>query len=826
MLLKDLRVSFRTLAGNPGFTAVALLSLALGTGANTAIFSVLDALVFRTLPVDKPQELVVFGDARGAGLQSAFPNGPTGLYSLDFLDTLKASQKAFSSTAAMSSLIVEAHGRFASASAMEPLQIRIVSDSYFPMLGVQPAAGRFFAPHTKEAVLSHAYWQRRFAGDPAVIGRTVAINGQAYTLTGVAARGFTGTVVGESPDLWTDLDTQTHLQSWIGDRREPLSQSLWLLARLAPGVTLASAQSQVDVVYRHWLERVAGTSPERIAAIPRARAELNDASRGSSRLRRQYSEPLRIVFAMVGLILLIASANIANLLLARISSREREMAVRAAMGATRGRLVAQLLTESVLLSILGGTLGLVLAWWAAPYMVSLVSADPAGVALDVSPSGTVLLFHAGLCLATGLLFGMWPALRLSRSPGAMSQQQGNKGAVGAHASASVSGRLLVVAQVALAMVLTAGAGWFLRTLDHLQRADPGFDTQSTLFIGLDAAASGIAEAEQVRQSQRIEDKLNALPGVAAAAYTMVHYDAGRWTSRAWPEGVARDRSLDANRYDGNRVSIRYFEAMGMRLLQGRVFTSFDTPDAERVAVLSETAARRMYPGQSAVGRLLYTGAANDSAIRIAGVVSDAKIENPRETFDGMIFLHNAQDRDGYQDIVVRASPGVNPGDLLPRIREVIRGENASIAITETTTMGDLVRRSLTQERMLSKLASMFGILALTLAAVGIYGVLAYSVARRTAEIGVRMALGATPSTVVRMVLVESLSMAAIGVAVGIPAVLLAGRLVASQLYGLTPADPWTLGVSAAILLGSAMAAGAAPSIRASRMDPVRALRDV
>ncbi|BDC52895.1 hypothetical protein F183_A52100 [Bryobacterales bacterium F-183] len=823
MLFQDLRVSLRTLASNPGFTLVALVSLALGTGANTAIFSVLDALVFRTLPVEKPQELVVFGDTRGAGLFGGFPNGRSVLYSRDFFDHLNATQKIFSGTAAIASLTAEAHGRFTSNAALEPMQIRIVSDSYFPLLGIRPAAGRFFTggKTANEAVMSYAYWQRRFAGDPNVVGRSVAINGQAYTITGVASRGFAGTVVGESPDFWTPLESQAQLQPWTGNSRDALAQSLWLIARLAPGVTIGSAQPQVDVIYRQWLERVAGTSPERIAAIPRAKAELNEASRGTSLLRRQYSEPLHILLAMVGLILLIASANIANLLLARVSARQREASVRIALGATRGRLIAQLLTESVVLSCLGGVLGLVLAVWAAPYLVSLVSSDPRGVQLDVGLQPLVLGFHVALCLVTGLLFGWWPALRLSRTPASL--QAEGKGTV-ANAN-SLSGRMLVVAQVALALVLTAGAGWFFQTLQRLEQTNPGFDTQSTLFVGLDSNATGLPESEQLRQSERIEAKLNTLPGVAAASYTMVHYDAGRWGAPAWPQGVPRDRNSNTQRYDGNRVGLRYFEVTGMRLLAGRLFSSFDSPQAERVVVLSETAAKRLYPAGNAVGQLVYLSRESSSAHRIIGIVSDAKIENPRETFGGMIFQYNAQQQDGYSDLLVRAAAGVQPESLIPQVRNLLRQENPNLAITEITTMGELFRRSLTQERMLAKLAFWFGVLALTLAAVGIYGVLAYSVARRTAEIGVRMALGATPATVVRMVLLESLAMSLIGVAAGMPAVWGAGRLVQTQLYGLTPADPLVLGASISILLFSAVLAALVPSLRASRMDPLGALRN-
>lgn len=829
--LKDLRVSLRTLRSNPGFALVALLSLGLGIGANTAIFSVMDALLYRSLPVSHPEELVFFGDGRAAGVGGGFPDRPPRLFSLDFYKHLTASQKVFTSAAAVSSLRADAHGRIAGAAAgtgLEPIQIRLVSGNYFNLLGVNAAAGRVFSLEDDVKpgghpllVMSHTYWQKRFGGDPQAVGRTIAVNGTVYTLIGAASKGFTGTIVGESPDLWAPLSMHPQLQAWINNAQEPLTQFTWIIGRLAPGVTRSEALAQSNVLYRQWLEKAAGPAPsqEQRDAMPKARIEFNDAARGASQLRRQYAEPLQILMAMVGIVLLIASANVANLLLARISARQREIAVRIALGATRLRLMSQLLTESVLMSFLGGAVGLILAWWSAPFLVAMVSSEPRALALDVSPQPTVLLFTFALCLLTGLVSGVGPSWRMTRGSQGIPGLQEGKGTVQS-GSRGLAGRLLVVAQVAMAMVLTAGAGWFIQTLQKIRATDPGFETERVLLVQLDPEASGLQDKALQQLAKRLEERIIALPGVRSASYTALRFDGGRWGTQVWKEGVERT-SKNGLAFDGNVVGATYFDTMGMQIRQGRGFSPTDQPKSEIVAVINETMARKLFPEGSPVGHVFTFN--RDENVRIAGVVSDAKIQNPREETNGMFFLYNSQRKDGYQDIVVRASG--NPAELAPRLRALIQSEEPNLAIVEITTLGELVERSLTQEKLLSKLAALFGGLALLLSAIGIYGVLAYAVARRTNEIGVRMALGASPGDVLTMVLRESLLVVGIGALLGIPATIAMGRLVATQLYGLTPNDPWTIAGSAAVLVLTAVAASAIPSNRAARLDPLTALRE-
>jgi len=833
-LLQDLRVSWRTLRTNPGFTLVAVLSLGLGIGANTAIFSVMEALILRSLPVHAPQELVSLSDARSAGLTAGWPEGEARLYSRDFFKYLNDNQKVFAGTAAISSLRVDVHARIGGGalSGVEPLQVRLVSGGYFGMLGVKPAMGRLFdslddiltAGHP-ELVMSHDFWQRRFGADRGVVGKTIAINGTAYTVIGIAAPGFQGTVVGESPDLWAPLSMQRQLQSWINSPNEALTQFLWITARRANGIRNNEAEAHVNLLYRQWLEKVAGSSPsaEQREIIQRAFVKLTDATRGTSQIRRQYTEPLNILLAMVGLVLLIASANVANLLLARISARQREISVRIALGATRGRLISQLLTESVMLALLGGAAGLILAWWAAPVLVSLVSSEPRATVLDVSPQPAVMGFTFALCLLTGILFGIGPALRMTRATEGieLAGLREGKGASSAITSGKAwAGKALVAAQVALAMVLTAGAGWFIQTLHKLRQTDTGFETERVLLVQLDPEASGLDEQAQLRLGQRVEERVSSMPGVSSASYTMVRFDGGRWVTRLWPEGTERTRNNGLS-YDGNVVGARYFETMGMQVRQGRVFTPADNPKSEPVAVINEALARRLYPNGDAVGRVIHTR--EEKPFRIVGVVSNAKLQSVREEATGAFYLYNAQRQNGYQDIVVRSSG--NPSELIPRLRAEIQSENPNLAIVEITALGEIVDRSLTEEKMLSKLAFLFGGLALLLSAVGIYGVLAYSVSRRTNEIGVRMAIGAAPGDVLRMVLRESLHVVGLGALVGIPFTLGAAKLVQSKLYGVTAHDPWTIAGALAVMILTASAASLIPSARAARLDPLIALRE-
>ncbi len=830
--LHDFRFALRRWRNHPGFIGVALLSLALGIGANTSIFSLMDALMLRQLPVRQPNQLRLLGPNRMAGTYTGFPGGEADLYSQPFLGRVRAQNQVFSDVAGVESMRADVHGRFAGDNnEPEPLKIRLVSGSYFSLLGVGPAAGRVLTLEDDQkpdanpvAVMSYAFWQRRFSREASVIGKALTFNGASYNIIGVAAREFSGTIVDESPDLWIPLSMQAQVQPWLDDPRGNLMQTLWLIGRLKPGVSQAAAQTNANVVYQQWLHEVAGASPSalRVEDMRKARIQLYPAATGSSDLRRQFSDPLRILMVLVGLVLLIACVNIANLLLAQATGRQREIAVRLALGADRGRLMGQLLSESLLLAFVGGALGVLIAWWGGQLLLALVQNGPDKAPLEVGPNGHVLLFTFGLSLATGLFFGLAPALRMTRVDVAPSLKEG-KGTARSQ-SRSRFGQSLVAGQVALALFLMIGAGLFVRTLEKLEQTNTGFDRTRTILLQIDSDASNAKGSALVALRRRVEERIRALPGVKAASYSMLTYNQGQWFTSLWPDNVQRLESTAVS-VDGNRVGPEYFSALGVPMVMGRSFEPQDTPQSAKVAMVNEALAKKLYPGQSPIGRRLIRGLEKPDEYEIVGVVKDAKYLSLREKTKPMFFVDTNQEKvpDAYNDLVVRVQG--RPEAFMTEIRAAIRSEDPNLAVWEMMTLGEAVERSLGREKLLAKLAGFFGVLALLLASIGLYGVMAYSVARRTNEIGIRMALGAQPGAVLSMVLRESVVVVAVGFAAGIPAALACGRYISSQLYGVESNDASTIAVSAAILLVVALAASFLPARRAALLDPLTALRE-
>ncbi len=778
---QDLRFSLRLLRRNPGFTTVVVVCLALGIGANSAIFSVMDALMLRLLPVKNPEQLVLLGEGHASGVNDGFPHSEPDLFSRSFYGEIRAKSDVFSDVAAVESMAAEVHARFGGAGAdLEPVKIRLVSGNYFAMLGVQAAAGRTLTLEDDRtpggapfAVMRYAYWKRRFAQDPAVIGRTLSFNGTAFTIVGVAAPEFFGTEVGSPPDFWIPLAMQAQVQPWLDDPFRALTQSLWLIGRMKPGVSVGAAQANTNMRFQQWLREFAGSPPsaERIEDMRNARVKLTEAARGISRLRREFSRPLQILMVLVGLVLLIACANIANLLLARAAGRQREMAVRIALGAQRGRLMVQLFSESLFLGLMGGVLGLAVSVGGAQLLLAMVSTGPNPVPLDVGPSGRVLLFTFALSLVTGLIFGTIPSLRMTKADAGPALQEG-KGLARTQSHGRL-GQLLVAGQVALAFFLVIGAGLFVRTLEKLEQTNTGFEKNRVLLLHLDSNSTNAKGPALRALYRRLEDRIRALPGVQAVSFSEVTFNEGHWMSSVWRQGVPHTEA-NAKSFNGDHVGAQYFEVLGLPILSGRGFGPQDTLQSQRVAVVNETFARSLFPNESPLGR--YFSLEDGSNFEIAGVVKDAKYESIREKPRGAFFLCNDQDRDldGFSDLVVRARR--RPESLIGEIRTAIRGENPNLAISNVTTLAEEVDRSLGEANLLAKLAAFFGVLALLLASLGLYGVIAYSVVRRTNEIGIRMALGARPASILREMLRESLAMAALGLALGLPAALACGRL--------------------------------------------------
>ena len=824
----NLRFILRQFWKSPGFTCVAVLSLALGIGANTAIFSVMDALLLRKLPVKQADELVFFGNGISGGIFNPFPNGNnTDLYSVPFFREVQRDNTVFAGVAAVESMPAEPHARIANAADVEALSIRLVSGNFFELLGVEAALGRVLTPEDDVkpgahpvVVLSDAFWQRRFARDPKVIGRTFSFNGMVFTIVGVGARNFAGTNVGESADAWIPLSMFAQSMPWVQAPWEPLSQSLWLIGRLRTGVGIETAQTNANLIFQQWLHQVAGPSPsrERLADMRKARFQLTPAAYGMSRMRRQYELALRILMVLVGIVLLSACSNVASLMLARGESRRREVAVRLALGASRRKLASQFLVESLLLGLASGCFGLLIAWWGGELLLSMVSREQ--VALAVGPNLRVVLFTVGLSVLTGLLFGLAPALRMTRVELGPALKEG-KGT----ASASPRNRVamgLVAGQVALALFLTISAGLFIATFGNLERMDPGFDKGHVVAIGLDTNWNSLNHAAWLNVSRRLEARVKSLPGVESASFALVTFNSGSWRSPMWPAGVEHTRANQRD-FQGNRVGAEYFRTMGMPIVAGRGFSERDTNQSQHVAIVNQTLAHEMYGDEPALGKRFSFGGRDKYDFEIVGVVKDARYNSLREKAQGMWFLYAEQEPELAETLVVRTIG--NPAALMASLRGAIRAEAPNIAVGEMSTLDTMVKDSINRESLLARLASVFGALALSLASIGLYGVMAYSVARRTNEIGIRMALGAQPGSVLAMVLRESFVVVGVGLVVGIPTALACGRFIENQLFGLAPNDPVMIAGATVLLMAVALIASFVPARRAAMLDPLAALRE-
>ena len=828
-LYYDLRFAIRSLRHNPGLAIVASLSLALGIGANTAIFSVTDALMLRSLPVADPGRLVLFGEGRMSGVTDDFPHRSQELFSRPFYQELQKKHDIFSDVAAVESMSGDVHARFSGANTeLEPVKMQLVSGNYFTMLHVQAAAGRIVTPEEDRKaggalvlVMRYGYWQQRFNRNPAIIGQSLFLNGAVFTIVGVAAPEFFGTEVGRAPDLWTPLTAQPQVQPWLNNPFNEQTQSLWLIGRMQTGVKIPQAEAYVNVEFQHWLHKLAGSFPsaERIADMQKAHVKLTSAARGTSRLRREFSRPLQILMVLVGLVLLIACANVANLLLAQAGARRREIAVRVAIGAQRKRLISQLLSESLLLATIGGSLGLLLAIGGGHLLLAMVSRGPTPVPLNVGLSVSMFSFTIVVSLLTGLLFGIAPALRMSTGQTGSALREG-KGLTRSQSQCRL-GSLLVAGQVSLAFLLLIGAALFVTTFRNLEHANTGFEKDRVLLVQINSDSVKAQGPTLMNLYRRLEARIQSLPGVGAASFSMMAFDEGQWNSPVWPKGFSHTET-HARSFSGNRVGAQYFEAMKTPIVAGRAFGPQDTPKSQAVAIINQTMARDLFPNGSALSQHFSLGENDD--FEVVGVVRDAKYQSVRESPVGMFFVYNGQELspDGFNDLVVRAQ--AKPTALIGEIRAAIRAENPNLAVGSAVTLADVVDHSLAEEKLLADLAGFFGVLALLLSSMGLYGVISYSVASRTHEIGIRMALGALPKRVLGQILRESLALVALGLTAGIPAALACGRVVSSQLYGVKAHNPMLMIGTAMVLVATALGAAFFPARRAAHLDPVGTLR--
>jgi predicted permease len=829
-LWPDLRFSFRAIRRSPLFASVAILSLALGIGANTAIFSLMDQLMLRQLPIKDPNQLVMLYQ-RGAHNGN---NMGDRMHSYPMYRDIQQKATPFSEVLCR---------RLVSASVSvdnqtERVETEMVSGNFFSMLGVKAAAGRLFNSHDDDrvflghpvVVLSYGYWDTRFAHDPHVVGKKILVNNYPLTIVGVSAPGFAGLDPAESPQIRVPILMEPAMVpqwSWLqpSDRRTRWVQ---VFARLKPGYTIESARSPLQGLF-HQVREYEVTLPATKSWSTYARDQfmrgtihIEQAATGYSQLRNNFSTALTVLMCMVGLVLLIACANVANLLIARAFARQKEIAVRLSLGASRGQLVRQLLVESMVLSFAGGVAGVLLAVAMTRGLLALVPAEGNPLLIRAQPDLRILMFTLGLTFLTGLIFGLVPALRASR-PDLWTTLKDAVGSIAGSGGSLFLRKGLVTAQVALSFLLLFGAGLFVRSLQNLKSVDTGFrDMDNLITFQVSPALSGYNAPRTVHFYEELLTQIRSVPGVKSAALASVallHGD--EWDSSTMVEGYQAKDGEDMQAFM-NSISPGYFETMGVSIKEGRDFDRRDMQEDSKVAIVNQAFARHFFGNKSAVGRHLGRGGGPGTKFEteIVGVTADSLYEGPREGVRRQVFVPNW----GNQGVAFYVRAGLGSTSAYTAVRSEVKKLDASMPIYELKTLGGQLDETLLTERLIALLSAGFGLLATLLAALGLYGVMAFVVARRTKELGVRMALGAQPGSVIWLVMKDVLLLLVLGLAVGIPSAIALGRLVATQLYGIKANDPSIAVGSMLVLIVVATLAGFLPAQRASRIDPILALR--
>ena len=826
ILLQDLRLGVRTLRRNPGFTTVIVLTLALGIGANTAIFSLMDQVLLRMLAVRDPATLVLL-DGPGTFQGSSRGSGPTGgqVFSVPMFRGLQAASEPvldgmLARYATRATVTID--------DAAQRVATELVSGDYFRMLGVGAAIGRTLGPEDDRAagahpvvVLSYGYWQRRFGGDGRVLEQTIRVNGHPMTIVGVAARGFAGVDVSEPADVFVPLMMKAELTPTWNDLDSWRSRWVTVMGRVEPGVSREEAAAALNVAYRQLLhediETARLSSEERTEFLDKT-LFLYPGGQGLSTLRNEFATPLTVLMGMVGLVLLIACANVANLLLARAVVERRDVAVRMALGAGRLRVVRQRLTESLVLAATGALVGLLFAWWTTRVLIDLLPFEGAARALSPTPDLRVTVFAIVVATATALVFGLAPALQATRP---LTTPMNEAAGTGRGAGGVRKG--LVVAQVALSVLLLAGAGLFARSLYNLKTLDPGFASDNLLQFSVDPALSGYSRERAVRLARVLQEQLGALPGVTSASMAdNAAMSGSRWQRTVQVQGYESQQDENMNP-TVTSVGPGYFATLGIPVVMGRDFRPSDDARAPLVAVVNETMARYFWGDENPIGRRFGWGGGTDADIEIVGVVADSKFTSIRDEIPRFVYVPLLQ-AEQIDQVTFYARHRAGLDGLPSAAGQVLQRVDPNLPIFDMKTMTDQVNESLFLERLVASLSILFGGLATVLAAVGLYGVMSYAVSRRTREIGLRMALGAEHRSLLRMVLGEAIVVTMVGILAGLSAAAALTRLVESQLFGLSPTDPVALAGAAIVLSGIALLAGYLPARRATRVDPMLALR--
>jgi predicted permease len=830
--MRNLKLAVRTLFKTPFVTAVAILSLALGIGANAAIFSLFDEMLLQALPVRAPEQLVnLSAPGPKPGSQSCNQAGDCdAVFSYAMVRDLERAPGLFSGVAA--------HRSFGANLAFDGQTLSgegmMVSGSYFPVLGLRPALGRLLSPADDQtigahfvAVLSHRYWETRLGSDPNVLNSPIVVNGQSMTIVGVAPRGFEGTTLGSRPQLFVPLSMRGLMHpGWTGFENR---RSYWayVFARLKPGATVEQAGTAINAVYRPIVGEVEaplqeGMSEQTMAKFRAREITVEPGQRGQSSVHGEARTPLILLLGITGIVLLIACANIANLLLARGAGRSMEMAVRLALGASRRQVLGQLLLESCLLALLGGVASLFIAHWTLSLIGSLLPPEAAST-MQLSMRPSVMLFAGGLSLGTGLLFGMFPALHSTR-PDLVSTIRANAGQISGARAATRFRTSLVTVQIALSMALLVSAGLFIKSLMNVSRVDMGLEIDDVVTFAISPELNGYTPARSRLLFERMETELAALPGVTGVTASLVPILSGsNWGSSVRVQGFESGPDIDDGaRY--NEVGAGYFRTLGVPLLAGREFTEADAGTAAKVAVVNEAFAKKFGLGRDAVGKLMSTDSEEGPLdIQIVGLVQNAKYSEVKDEVPPLFFAPYRQDSTIGQ-ITFYARTSLDPQQLLRTVPAVVKRLDPNLPLENLKTLPQQVRENVFMDRMISTLLAAFAALATMLAAVGLYGVLAYTVAQRTREIGVRMALGADAGRVRTLVLGQVTRMLVVGGIIGIVAALGLGRAARSLLFGLQAHDPVVVAVAAAVLAVVALGAGYIPALQASRVHPMQALR--
>jgi predicted permease len=794
---QDLRLAARVIRRTPGLSATIAVSLALGIGANTAIFSVIDALMLRALPVSQPEQLV----------RIVNPGAPDFGFPVSQFEAFHALTGPFSGLSAVyqsdrSNIVVNGPGGGVEPG---PLQVALVSGEYFETFGVRTVIGRALtsdddAHRRPVAVISERYWKRRFDAAPDALNRALTLNNTTYEITGVAARNFSGDWIGKPVDVWIPLSAASDIVLERADRRPPW---LRIVARLRPGVPIGQAQAAAQIAYLDSVRGMADLRPQIRESLLHKQVQLEPAAKGFSPQRQAFARTFAILIAGAGLVLLIACGNVATLLLARSAARSREMGIRIALGAGKLRIARQQLTEVLALASIGGVLGFIAATWTTRALASFLASGLVPFSLDLDPDARVLAFAVALTLSAGALCGLAPlfggplihAISAARS----AVQSGGR---------FRAGKALVIAQVALSSGVLIAAGLFIRTLHNLKSQDLGFSREHLLLVWTSPEQAGQSGRVVATMFDSLPRRIAAIPGVISASASLVGPLEGTYADAAGPASP-------------NLVATGFFETAGMRLLAGRDFNDHDTETSAPAGIVNQAMAHDLFGDDNPLGKHFVF---RRTEVEIVGVVSDSKFNTVRDRNRRMFYIPYRQDSAHLFGLCVLVRTALQPSALAARIREEIRSFDRSLPIAKIDSVEDQIDQSLLQERLIATLSSLFGVLAVALACIGLYGVMSYTTARRTGEIGVRIALGATRADIAEVVLRDALMLVFAGLATGVPGTVAAARFLSAHLFGVSPADPITMSVAAPVMIVVALLAGLVPAARACAIRPAAALR--